>query len=343
MAAEQPELIQVRGMGRSCKPRDGQSTIMEGPIVPHTTFSIRPLNPVGAEVCGLKAGEIAPGLAKDLYAAWLEYGILLFRGVDTAEHHLALSRCFGEIEIHPKPELRAKENPLFFPLGGPPIVAFVYDDAEVKVGRIPWHRDTAFTPDICKGAMLRIVEVRTNEGETLLADTAAAYEDLPSDIKSRLDGLEYKAEGSRGMSETSNEGKWWKTSRLAREDEYPEGIEPPADVKWPDYSKWPPVVFPATLRHPETDRMCLFLSPMNIECFLGMEAQDSEELANYLIEHMTSPRYVYRHRWAADDAIIWDNCRFIHAAAGYPPDETRIGLRTTLADKLHVGRHFKDG
>lgn len=309
--------------------------------MPHTALSIRPLDPVGAEVCGLAAGDIAPGLADDLYAAWLEYGILLFRGVDTAERHIALSRCFGEIEVHPKPELRAEENPFFFPLGRPPIVAMVYDEREVKAGRIPWHRDTAFIPDVSKGSMLRAIEVSTKEGHTLLADTAAAYDDLPADIKVRLESLEYKADGSRATDESSRGGKWWRTSRPARDDEYPAGIEPPAKIEWPDYSPWPPVVFPAVLRHPESGRMCLFVSPMNIECFLGIDARESEELVAYLLDHMTSPRYVYAHPWATNDAIIWDNRRFIHAAAGYPPDEKRVALRTTLADKMRVGRHFE--
>jgi taurine dioxygenase len=306
----------------------------------HSSLTIRPLDPVGAEVIGLDPDNIGAKRTQELYAAWLEYGILLFRDIDTAERHLALSKCFGELEVHPKPELRAEENPFFFPLGRPPIIARVFDEREVKVGRIPWHRDTAFVPDICKGSMLRAVEARTSEGETLLGDTAAAFDDLPADVKSRLDGLEYKAEASLGMSDASANGKWWKTSRYARDDEYPAGIEPPSEAKDPDYSAWPPVVFPATLRHPESGRMCLFLSPMNVECFLGMSARESDELVDYLIAHMTSPRYVYRHHWAVNDAVIWDNRRFIHAAAGYSPDETRIGLRTTLADRLCVGRHF---
>jgi taurine dioxygenase len=265
-------------------------------IVSHNRLAIRPLDPVGAEVTGLDAGDIGEECARELYAAWLEYGILLFRGVDTAERHLALSRCFGELEIHPKPELRAEENAFFFPLGRPPIVARVYDEREVKVGRIPWHRDTAFVPDICKGAMLRVVEARTSEGETLLGDTAAAYDDLPADVKARIEGLEYKAEASRGMSDASDGGKWWKTARYARDDECPEGVEPPVEARDPDYSMWPPVVFPATLRHPESGRMCLFVSPMNIECFLGMDARESEDLVRYLLAHMTDPRYVYRHQ-----------------------------------------------
>lgn len=301
-------------------------------------ISIRPLSPVGAEVEGLPDGDITPETRQALNQAWLVHGVLLFRDVASADQHLTISRCFGDLEIHPLPELRAKEDPHFFPLGGPPMVAHVYDEGELKVGRIPWHRDTAFTPDICKGAMLRIVEEHTSEGETLLADTAAAYDALPADIKARLQGLEYVALCSNGVPDYHGPANWWSTARLARDEEYPEGIDPPGDIQWPDRTKWPAVVYPAVLRHPESGRNCLFVSPMNIQYFLGMDAGESDELIAFLVRHMTDPRFVYRHRWRANDAVIWDNRRFIHAAAGYPPTETRIGLRTTLADKMCVGR-----
>jgi len=303
-----------------------------------SNLSITPLDPVGAEVGNLPNDAISTDTRLALKDAWLEYGILLFRGVESADQHLAISRCFGELEIHPLPELRAKENPHFFPLGRGPSVAHIYDGSELKVGRIPWHRDTAFTPDICMGAMLRIVEAHTSEGETLLADTAAAYDALPDDAKVRLEGLEYVACCSNGVPDYSGPANWWETARLAHDDEYPEGVDPPGDIKWPDRFKWPPVVFPATLRHPESGRMCLFVSPMNIQYFLGMEEGESEELVTFLVRHMTDSRFVYRHHWSNNDAIIWDNRRFIHAAAGYPPTEKRIGLRTTLADKMRVGR-----
>ncbi|MBW8755814.1 MAG: TauD/TfdA family dioxygenase, partial [Sphingomonadales bacterium] len=118
--------------------------------------------PVGAEVSGFgeaMAGDAA--LRAALYQAWLAHGILLFRNVDTVEMHLAISRCFGELEVHPVPEVRSKTNPYLIELGAPiagggrqpTVYAF---DGETRINRIAWHRDTAYTPDICKGAMLRM-------------------------------------------------------------------------------------------------------------------------------------------------------------------------------------------
>lgn len=301
-------------------------------------LTITPLDPVGAEVSGLEGSDFSPEVKQALNQAWLEHGVLLFRDVTSAEQHLAISHSFGDLEIHPLKELRDEKNPYFFPLGQPPIVAQVYDERDVRVGRIPWHRDTAFRPEICKGAMLRVLEAHTSEGETLFADTAAAYDALPDDIKQRIETLEYIAEVSHGSPHYLGPANWWKTARMARDEEYPEGIDPPRDIKWPDNSALSPVIYPAVLRHPESGRACLFLSPMNIRHFIGMDDRESEEMVTYLVRHMIEPRFVYRHHWSDNDAVLWDNRRFIHAAAGYPATETRIALRTTLADKLHAGR-----
>ena len=158
------------------------------------SISIRSM-PVGAEVIGLASGcEEDPGVRALLYDAWLKHGILLFRDIDSIERHLALSQCFGELEIHPFAPVRSDLHPLLIEIGGkkrPP--AYVFDDADIRCNRIAWHRDTAYTPDICKGAMLRMVQVPRQHGETMFADMAMAYDDLPADVKARLEGLEYKA------------------------------------------------------------------------------------------------------------------------------------------------------
>jgi taurine dioxygenase len=307
-------------------------------------YTIRPLDPVGGEVRGLLEGfEKDPEVAEALYAAWLQYGILLFRDIGSAPHHLAVSRCFGELEVHPLPELRAAEDPHFFPLGGDDVVAFVFDESDVRVNCIPWHRDTAFAPDICKGSMLRMIEVPPVGGETLLGDTAVAYDELPQDVKERLEGLEYRSTISLGVYDYGRPGRWWREARLARDEEYPEGMTPPPTDRWPDKSKYPSVVYPAVLTHPESGRKCIFLSPMNIDYFIGMPPAESKDLAEFLIDHMTSSRFVYRHQWSVNDAVLWDNRRFIHAAAGNKPGECRRGLRTTLADKMNAGRYFESG
>jgi taurine dioxygenase len=306
------------------------------------SFHIRPLA-VGAEIVGLPAGaESDPDIKAALYAAWLEHGILLFKGVDSAARHLALSRCFGELEIHPFPEARAEENPLFIELGGkkttPP---FVFDGVDLRVNRLPWHRDTAYTPDICKGAMLRMLEVPPVEGETLFADTARAYDDLPAETKLRLQRLEYKATLRLGTLDQTRPGALWKTAREATPEEAPSscGSIPYTSAA---LARYPSVVHPAVLIHPESGRRCIFLSPTYVDFFLDMTPAESDELLRYLVGHMTQPRYVYKHAWSVNDAIVWDNRRMMHSAIGNKIGDRRRGLRTTLSGQLRTGRYFDE-
>jgi taurine dioxygenase len=299
--------------------------------------------PIGAEILGLDAGlEHDPRIRDALYLAWLEHGILLFKGVDSIERHLAISRCFGDLEIHPFPAVRSPLNPLLIELGGKKRArAYVFDGDQIRINRIGWHRDTAYTPDVCKGAMLRMVQVPRTEGETLFADTAKAYDDLPADVKVRLEGLEYKASLRLDPVAQTRPGAFWGTARPASQAEDPDG--PPADAfSAGGQANYPSVVHPVVLTHPESGRKCIFISPTYVDHFLGMEPAESDALHRYLVAHMVRPQYVYQHRWSPDEAIVWDNRRFLHAARGNLLTESRWGLRTTLAGALRTGRYFEE-
>jgi taurine dioxygenase len=97
------------------------------------------------------------------------------------------------------------------------------------------------------------------------------------------------------------------------------------------------------LAHPESGRKCIFISPTYVDHFLGMKPTESDALHQYLVAHMVRPQYVYRHRWSPDEAIVWDNRRFLHAAQGNLLSESRWGLRTTLAGAWRTGRYFEEG
>lgn len=309
-------------------------------------FSVRPMA-VGAEIVGFVPGsEEDPSVRGGLYNAWLEHGILLFRGVDSIDRHLAISRCFGELEIHPVPEVRFSEDPYLIEIGAPTSGAkkkptvYVFDGDKVRINRIAWHRDTAYTPDICKGAMLRMLEVPAHEGETMLADTATAWDDLPADVKAQLEHLEYKATICiEHMNTQGRPGIFWKTVRVAT-DEEDQGSQDRRDQSSAIDSRYPSVIHPAVLTHPESGRKCIFLSPTYVDYFLGLGDSESTKLLNYLAGHMLQPKYVYKHKWQVNDAIVWDNRRFMHAGMGNLPGDPRYGLRTTLAGPMRTGRYF---
>jgi taurine dioxygenase len=299
---------------------------------------------IGAEVLGLSPGSASdPGVADELRAAWLEHGMLLFRGVASVEEHLALSDVFGPAELHPLAGSRDAEDPRLMTLGDGKGATYVYEDGELLRGRLPWHRDGGYITEVSKGGMLRLLVVPETDGETWFADTARAYEELDPDVRAQIEDLEFKASFRPHWDTETYPGTLWERARYATADEYPdnEHLVPEFEAIMAAAQKLPPVVHRTVTRHPITGRKCLFLSPKDFEHFLGLPAADSDALFGALVEHMTRDRFVYRHRWAIDDALIWDNWRMIHAAAsGYHADHHRRGQRTTLAGPFDAGRLF---
>ena len=59
----------------------------------------------GAMVSGLTREQLQDAaIRKELFDLWIDKGVILFRGDTSAEMHVELSRCFGELEPHPFPE-----------------------------------------------------------------------------------------------------------------------------------------------------------------------------------------------------------------------------------------------
>jgi taurine dioxygenase len=307
------------------------------------TLTVRPMT-IGAEIVDPPADIEDPDVKAALYRAWLEYGVLFIRGVETIEQHLALSGSLGELEEHPIVHMRAKEHPLFMTVGGETSEPYVYDETEVKMGTVPWHRDTAYTVGMAKGAMLRMLETPPVLGETLFADTAASYDDLAVEVKERISTLEYKSTIRHTPMEQTGPGAIWTTVRPLTNAERSQVGLPPVDGAKAGRitSGFPSVVHPATIVHPESGRTCIFLSPKEFDGFLGLEPDESDELFAYLVRHMLQDRYTYKHSWAVNDVVAWDNRRVMHAAVGNRVGDHRRGLRTTLAGDLSLGRLYTD-
>lgn len=301
------------------------------------SYELTPMN-VGATVRGIDPADIGDAeLGKALYADWLRYGFLVFRDLPLDnDQHIAFSNHFGVAEIHPLPAIRAAENPLFMELGGKkPGKAYVFD-GKLLTGRVPWHRDTAYTLDICKGAVLRVVQRPAEGGNTGFCDTAAAYDALPEPMKRKIETLECKATLKLDPFDFKY-GMTWTTARDATDEEVPDN---PINVPLEEQNRFPSIVIPMVITHPETGRKSIYISPTYLDCVIGMEEDEGHALLTYLVDHLLKPDFVHTHEWREGDVVTWDNRRMLHNAEGYPPSTVRRLLRTTLAGPLHIGRMF---
>lgn len=294
-------------------------------------FDVKPLpGGIGMEVLGLEpGGHVGEDTAAALRQLWLDAGIVLFRGIGTSpEALLALSRCFGELEIHPIERFRLAGYPELILLtnkDGP--TGPVYDfDGEHIHGRIPWHTDLAFTTTPNAGALLRMVQKTANGGETGWLDTARAWDELDQATKQRIEGLEAVYHFSSDLEEM----------RFNK----PGGVR--LNHRRSDYPHFPPVAHPLVWIHPETGRRVLNVSTLNIRGIVGLEPEEGDALIGQLIAHALQPHLQYVHAWENDDIMLWDNRRTMHCAFGHPVEQVRIVQRSTIRGTVAMGRVLQD-
>src|SRR4051812_21134133 len=127
---------------------------------------------IGAEVVGVDLRDLSDALFGEVHAALLEHKALAFRGQHlTDEDQMAFAARFGPLTgAHPTvPSVDGRAEVL-------PV-----DGEESRANR--WHTDVTFVRTPPKISTLRSLVVTPYGGDTLIANTAAAYEDLPVELR----------------------------------------------------------------------------------------------------------------------------------------------------------------
>ena len=255
---------------------------------------------IGAEVRGVDfARPIDEAAAAELRSAFLDHGILLFRGQSiTREQHLAFARLFGEVDQNKV--IRRNEVPGFSEISfvmskptpsGEPVTGY----AEGKFPGQDWHSDKSYVSVPAKATLLRAVVLPEVGGDTMFANGCLSYERLSDGMKKLIDGLEgiHDRDGYKNvLQDRSTPEQAEHTKRITR------------------------TAQPIVRVHPETGRKALYLGETLVRQIVGMTVAESAPLLDYLKAHMTRPQFVYRHVWQKDDLLIWDNRCTMHVALG---------------------------
>jgi taurine dioxygenase len=248
---------------------------------------------------------------------------------------MRLSRVFGELEEHPIKSLHVENEKNLISLGGEGARkgSPVKVDGELRAGFIFFHQDTTFTPNICKGSMLRMLQVPQQGGDTIWTDTAKAYDGLPQSLRERLEGLSSVQCFRPGHTDPL----WgWPGHTI---ETVSADVGPPSSIALPHF---PLVAHPFIITHPESGRKSLLISPLNYIRIDGMDQAESDVLYEEIATHVLRPEYAYHHKWSANDMVLWDNRRTMHCALGYPYEQTRLVHRTTLLGGMQTGRYYEE-
>ncbi|NUU20014.1 MAG: taurine dioxygenase [Streptomycetaceae bacterium] len=266
---------------------------------PYELFEVRPYGPlIGAEIHGVDLREpVGPELFAELDRALLEWKVLFFRDqpIDSAQHR-AFARLWGELEVHP-----------FLAQGDvPEVVRFAKDADMVGVENV-WHTDVTWRREPALGSVLRAVEVPEYGGDTLWADLAAAYDNLPADVQERIEGLTAVHDFAFSFGMSMSEEKF-------------------AAMR----AEFPPAEHPVVRTHPVTGRKTLFVNEVFTEHIVGLPDDESEELLALLCKQAAYPEYQVRFRWAPDSVAIWDNRATAHYAANDYHPHVRVMERAAI-------------
>ena len=77
------------------------------------------------------------------------------------------------------------------------------------------------------------------------------------------------------------------------------------------------------MRHPETGREALYVSPANTRYICGLPADESDALLRELFEHATRPQHVYRHDWQVGDLVVLDAVGAMHRRDRFDRNDRR--------------------
>jgi taurine dioxygenase len=275
-------------------------------------MQIRPLSPtLASEVLDLDLNEpIDDGTVAELKQALAERGLLVFRDQKnlTPEQHVEFSRRFGPLEVHVQKKFHHVRHPEILIVSneqreGQPI-------GLADAGRY-WHSDLSYLEEPSLGSLLHAQTLPAEGGDTLFTDMRAAFDALPADLQTRLSTLTAEH------------------SYMAR-NQAQAAINPDRKLDEATARTVPPVEHPVVRRHPDTGRAALFVSEGFTTRILQLPEAEGTELLQQLYKHSTEPRFTYRHHWAPNDLVFWDNRSTMHLATGCPPELARTLFRTTV-------------
>jgi alpha-ketoglutarate-dependent taurine dioxygenase len=273
-------------------------------------FGIRKLTArIGAEVTG--AG---PDLALDadaireLRAALNEHKALLFRDVSIDdEGQQRFARHFGEL-THAHPTVPAVP-------GAPHILPVDSEDSRAN----HWHTDVTFVLNPPQASTLRSIVIPPYGGETLIANSAAAYRDLPAPLRQFADTLE---------AVHTNDYDYAVPAEILNEVE--------RDRRALFVSTKFETVHPVVRVHPLTGQRNLFIGGF-AQRIVGLSVGESKDILRLLQAYVTRPENVLRVGWQPGQLVLFDNRTTQHYAIDNYDDLPRRLNRVTVAGDIPVG------
>src|SRR4051812_31175509 len=272
---------------------------------------------IGAEIRGVKlSADLDKSSVEAIRAAWLKHKVVFFRNqqhLDEASQE-ALTAIFGGAPVaHPTVPVISGSR-------------YILELDSKHGGRAnSWHTDVTFVDAYPRASILRALVIPEYGGDTVWANTAAAYQDLDPTLRELADKL---------WALHSNEYDY----AARRPEASPESEQHYREVFTSTVYE---TEHPLVRVHPETGERSLVLGHF-VKRILGVSAHDSAHLFQVFQEHVTRLENTVRWRWAVGDVAVWDNRSTQHYAVNDYGDQHRVVRRVTVDGDVPVsvdGKH----
>ena len=281
------------------------------PVTSNEPFQVRPIGGrIGAEVRGVTlSADLDDDAVAAINHALLEHKVLFFRGqshLDDAAQEAFAAR-FGETVAHPTvPSLSSGSRLLEL-------------DSKHGTRANSWHTDVTFVDAYPKISILRAVVIPPYGGDTVWANTAAAYAHLPEPLRRLADTLWalHTNAYDYASSHVNADGEQLKRYREVFTSTVYETEHPVVRV------------------HPETGERSLVLGHF-VQRLKGLSTTESAHLLQVFHDHVTRLENTVRWNWTQGDVAIWDNRATQHYAINDYGDAHRVVRRATVHGDVPV-------
>ena len=295
------------------------------------TIKVRPLSDelsFGARVTGVDLANAAEaGVRQQINEVFHDRGMIVFEDMEPSNAmQVALSEVFGPLEGHAL-DVPVADGDV------PGMVDFTYEDIFEVDGRqvsgfVPWHFDACYTDKLNRGGILRSLVISPEGGLTGFADGIQLYQAIDPGLRDQFEQLNIVYHShlmftnlrfGRPASFKAVQMRQVITDLLAATKDSPRSVHP-------------------AIWQRETGEKVLHAAPWQAAGIEGMETPEGDALLSALFAEMEAKMTPYFHSWKPTDMAIWDNWRFVHCAAGYPPQFARRVQRTTIKGDYGLGR-----
>jgi alpha-ketoglutarate-dependent 2,4-dichlorophenoxyacetate dioxygenase len=270
---------------------------------------------LGAEVRGVDLTRpVLPEAFAEIEAAFNRHAVLVFpRQPLSDEQQLAFSRLFGPLKVNPNyagAKMRLRPDVADISNLDAEGRLLAQDDRRnlFNLGNQLWHTESSFKRIPAKCSLLSARELPSSGGETEFADLRAACDALPEARRRQLQRLVVEHSIFRSRSQIGF-----------------------ADFNDEIFKELPPVPQALVRHHPASGRTSLYLAS-HASHIIGWPVEQGRVLIEELIAFTTQRQFVYQHRWAVGDLVMWDNRCTMHRGRPYDDTQRRVLHRTTVSD-----------